>query len=264
MSNNLVNYRTPFDELAGDYDDEFTDTILGRILRARTHEYLEQLFLPGSDVLDINCGTGEDAAFLASHGVRVTAIDESEKMIQHSRSKILQRGLSDKVMLNVGRFEHLDTLLEPDRIFDGIISNFGGINCAEDINSLARILSRRVKTGGHLFLCIMGRWCPWEWAYLGMKGRFSRVRERVRGLSAWRGKTIRYYSPERIITSFIPYFNVTKACGLGFLLPPTYVGLPVTGNTRLLKLLDAAERSIESFPGIPHLSDHFVLVMTKK
>jgi len=264
MKSNILNASHPFDELAKTYDKVFTNTEIGELLRSRTHEQMTLIFKPGSSVLEINCGTGEDAAFLAQHGVQVIATDESVEMIKYSQRKINRLGLTDKVILRQCYFEELDSILGPEQTFHGIVSNFGGLNCVEDIESLSMKLAHRVKPDGYIFLCIMGRWSPWEWFYLGCKGKFRRILERIRGETEWRGQTIRYFTPGQIIKCFAPYCEVSKVSGLGYLLPPTYIGSFVSMHPTLFRWLNSLERKFESVPGIPYLSDHFMLILTRK
>src|SRR4051812_39356643 len=78
----------PFDAEATTYDAAFTETIVGKLQRARVWQYLDQCMpaLP-LNVLEINCGTGTDAYHLASKGNRVTATDASAAMIKQALSK---------------------------------------------------------------------------------------------------------------------------------------------------------------------------------
>ena len=259
----MDNSTQSFNELAKYYDNDFTNTELGKLLRSRTHDLMVNLFPAGSSVLEINCGTGEDAAFLARQGVQVLATDGSAEMINCSRDKITRLGLSDKVTLKHCRFEELDSILEEGQIFDGILSNFGGINCAEELGILSKNISQRVRQGGYIFLCIMGRWTLWEWLYLGYKRKFTRIRERICGECNWRGYTIRYFSPREALEYFEPYCKLAKISGLGLLLPPTYAGSVVIRYPKFFHFLNFIEKHIESIPGVAQFSDHFILILKR-
>ena len=54
-----------FDSLAAKYDDLFTRSMIGRAQRGAVWDALIDTFEPGSHILELNCGTGEDALFLA-------------------------------------------------------------------------------------------------------------------------------------------------------------------------------------------------------
>jgi len=51
-----------FDAVASGYDAAFTERTLGRMLRAAVRERLP--FAAGDRVLELGCGTGEDAIWL--------------------------------------------------------------------------------------------------------------------------------------------------------------------------------------------------------
>ena len=72
---------SPFDLLAPDYDKTFTNSTIGRILREAVWTEFESCFLPDQHILELGCGTGEDACFLARRGVRVLAVDHSLEMV---------------------------------------------------------------------------------------------------------------------------------------------------------------------------------------
>src|SRR5271157_3989256 len=71
----------PFDLIAARYDALWTTTPIGRAQRDLVWRDVDPLFHPGDRILDVGCGTGEDAAHLAARGVSVYATDPSPAMI---------------------------------------------------------------------------------------------------------------------------------------------------------------------------------------
>src|SRR5512142_2340783 len=76
-----------FDHIGARYDAEFTNTDLSRWFRRRVWERLASLFKPGDRVIELGCGTGEDAIWLAKRGVRVLAGDASPAMLAETARK---------------------------------------------------------------------------------------------------------------------------------------------------------------------------------
>ena len=66
-----------FDGVADRYDVEFTDTAVGRALRSVVWSRLVTVFRPSQRILELGCGTGEDAIRLAMAGMSVVATDPS-------------------------------------------------------------------------------------------------------------------------------------------------------------------------------------------
>ena len=77
-----------FDQMAREYDDVFTNSMIGRAQRDAVWSVLTRVFERGDRVLELNCGTGEDALFLAQNGISVTACDASEQMIQIASGRL--------------------------------------------------------------------------------------------------------------------------------------------------------------------------------
>jgi len=93
-----------FDQLAPDYDQIFTDSLIGRAQRSAVWKVLDRTFLPNDNILELNCGTGEDAIHLANRGVSVFACDTSQEMIARAESRISHASKSLPIV-----FCHLST-----------------------------------------------------------------------------------------------------------------------------------------------------------
>ena len=85
---------TAFDNLASQYDLLWTRTTIGHLQREAVWRGIASLFKPGQTVLDLGCGTGEDAVRLMDAGLRVHAIDASPEMVRIARG----RGIDAEVL----------------------------------------------------------------------------------------------------------------------------------------------------------------------
>ena len=122
----------PFDALAETYDRTFTDTAIGRAQRRAVWRELSRVFHPGQYVLEIGCGTGVDACYLAGRGVRVLACDSSPRMIAMTSRRVEANHQSDLVTPCLLPAEQIRSLANRGP-FHGVFSNFGALNCVEDV-----------------------------------------------------------------------------------------------------------------------------------
>src|SRR2546426_8628741 len=58
-------------------------------------------FRPGDRILELGCGTGRDAVFLARHGISVVATDLSPAMVAITRARAEREGVGDRVSARV-------------------------------------------------------------------------------------------------------------------------------------------------------------------
>lgn len=255
-----------FDQLAPTYDVQFTTSDLGLTLRRGVRRWLDRAFAPGQSVLELNCGTGDDALYLAARGVRVLATDASAAMLAVAQAKVAQARVGDFITLRHIAIEHLDDLRPAhSAAFDGACSSFGGLNCVADLSAVGRSLAALLTPGARLVLCLMGPIVPWEWAWFLSRGS---VRAAFRRLApngvAWRGLTVHYPSIARARRAFAPHFALRRAGGLGVLVPPTYVEPWAHRHPRVLAWLDRWERRIEQWPLVPWLGDHYLLELERR
>ncbi len=259
----MIAAASPFDALAATYDEDFTRTDLGRRLRSAVWRHLDAAFVSGHRVLELGCGTGEDALHLASRGVSVVATDASGAMVAETVRKARGSGLSHLVDARQVSFETLGAEAPSLGAFDGAFSDFGALNCAAALPPVAEALGRLLPAGAPLLLVVMGRWVPWEWAFYLRRSDGARAFRRFRrGGTAWRGLTVRYPSPGRFLRTFSPWFRRRRLAALGVLLPPSYAASSVSPST--LVRLDRWERRLESAPLLPRLADHTLFVLERR
>lgn len=251
-----------FDAMAADYDAQFTHSRIGALMRQAVWRRLDAHFQPGHRVLELNCGTGEDAVYLGQQGVQVLATDLSEGMVETARRKVERNHLNDLVQVRALAMERLHELDEQP--FDGALSNFGGLNCVADLASVSRALAARLRSGAPALLCVMGPWVPWEWSWFLLHGKPKAAFRRLQpGGVAWRGLTIRYPSIRALKRAFSPAFRLRRASALGAILPPPFAENWMARHPATLTRLNNWERRLETLPPLSSLADHYLVELER-
>jgi SAM-dependent methyltransferase len=259
----------PFDTIAPTYDEVYTDTLLGRWLRQAVWEHARTAFRPGDRVLELGCGTGADAVWLAQRGVQVLATDASPAMLQIAAQKATASGVGARVELRRLDLAALEPgVLRCDPPFDGALSNFGALNCLPDRRPLARALAAWVRPGGKILLVLMGPLCPWEIAWHLLHGQPRIAVRRLRSGRPARlgdGATVRvwYPSPRRLRAEFAPFFQHAHTFSIGALLPPTHLSHLVERWPRPFHRLAAWERRWSDRLPLTWLNDHYLAVLQR-
>lgn len=105
---------------------------------------------PGNRVLDVGCGTGGPACYLASeHGVHVVGITTSDVGVQQGRIRAQAEGVADLVT-----FDNRDGMANgfPDDSFDRVWV-LESSHLMRDRDALIRECARVVRPGGRISLC---------------------------------------------------------------------------------------------------------------
>ena len=259
----------PFDAIADRYDETFTDSVIGRAQRDPVWKELAATFHSGERVFEIGCGTGVDACFLAERGVSVIASDSSSQMIEVTRRRIAKkpcRNLIEPLLLTAEGISALSSHAP----FDGAFSNFGALNCVEDLQSLAGDLARLVKPGGVAFLCLINRVCVWELAWYTARGNFQKAFRRLRtaGTTAQiaNGVPVHVYYPSvrTLSRAFKPEFELQLTRGIGLVVPPSYLEPWACRHPHFMQLAAKVDETFSRFPGIRLLADHVLLKLRRR
>ena len=242
-----------FDKIAKDYDSIWTSSAVGRLQRAAVWRHLDPLVKPGDRILDLGCGTGEDALHLMELGAAVHAIDVSSEMVRLSRN----RGIDAHHLA----IESLG--VQPaGSVFTGALSNFGALNCVRDLESVALALGRLIRPGGYLALCIMGSRCLWESCYFLMHGELRKAFRRWwrDGTLSSLGVHVTYPSIIHLRHAFGRWFKLTRWLGIGLCVPPSYVK-HLSGPA--LARLAGIDAKLAGLPLLRALSDHRLLLFER-
>lgn len=256
-----------FDSLAGSYDRLFTGSFVGRSQRNVVWREMDRLFQPGQRVLEINCGTGVDAAHLAQRGVRVFACDGSARMTRIARERAAALGLDQASTFHTVPTEELDTLAG-QAPFDGLLSNFAGLNCVSNLESSSRSLARLLRRGANALLCVFGKCCAWEiaWnlAHANIQKGFRRFNQAVE-VDAGRGESlsVHYWSVGQLKRAFSHSFRLKHWGGAGITVPPSYLDSLTTRFPAIFRLTAKLDLAISNAPIARAMADHVLLTFER-
>jgi ubiquinone/menaquinone biosynthesis C-methylase UbiE len=164
-----------YDAVAPHYDRQLArDAWMRRAL----WRHFARTFRAGDRLLDVGCGTGIDALYLASIGMHVTAVDASVGMVDRLRAKLAGTPLEARVDVHVG--DVVEVIRRLSGPFDGIISSFAAMN-AFDLPSFATQAARVTRPGGRLVAHVLspghaaGGWSKRAWRALRPKRRTETI-----------------------------------------------------------------------------------------
>ena len=264
--------QSPFDILAETYDADFTQTSIGQLQRMQVWNFLAPVLYSFSKplkILEINCGTGDDALRLAALGHTVIATDASPQMIEKAKQKMLLQNAHNNIQFEVCRFEELNQRFNGEK-FDLVFSNFGGLNCIDEneIKRLGRELSSIMSSHGKLFFVLMSRYCIWEILYFSLKGKLKTAFRRQKKLTSFKvGETtmpIFYYSPGKLKKLFNTFYRFEQAKPVGLFIPPSYLEKQFSVRQHWLNRLNRWEIKWNKHQALSNLADHFCITFQKK
>lgn len=210
-----------FSRTAARYDAFALDHPHQERIRQKIYAHLERQLPPGSRILELNAGTGIDAAALARRGYFIHATDIAEGMVQRIREKVRRQGLEGRVTVQQCSFTRLEEI--PDGPYDAVFSNLGGLNCIPDPSVVVRSLDGLLAPGGLAILVLMPPVCLWEMAEV-LRGhprlafrRFARggTRTHLEGLYF----TTYYFTPRQALGWFGDSYRLLAIEGISVLTP---------------------------------------------
>jgi ubiquinone/menaquinone biosynthesis C-methylase UbiE len=260
-----------FDILAPGYDRQFSRSLVGNSQRASVRRHL-QTFLHGQgslNILEINCGTGDDALWLSSLGHKVIATDASPEMIAVAKSK-RPPGENASPQFLTCAFEGLSTRFSGQQ-FDLVFSNFSGLNCLSpvELERTARGLSALVKPGGGLAVVVFGKYTFWEMLWFLPRFQLGKAFRR------WTSRAVPvilkenviqdvYYYPVKQVRRMMKDFRLVEKRPVGLFVPPSYLEGSMRKRPRFFRWLDRREKRWGRTSFLAAGADHAYLLFKKE
>src|SRR6187402_1192903 len=149
-----------FSKQSAHYDvDDLQNSIL-KEWRAQVYDHVHQFLKPGQRMIELNAGTGLDALHFASCGNHVLATDLSDGMVHEIKQKIQRHSLNERLKVQQLSYDALNNLKTEK--FDYVFSNFGGLNCIDDLAKVTAHLPSLLNDGAYVTWVIMPKVSMWE------------------------------------------------------------------------------------------------------
>jgi ubiquinone/menaquinone biosynthesis C-methylase UbiE len=216
-----------FSRQSGIFDDIYSGNGIVNYKRNRVREHVLQHLKFGANILELNSGTGEDALFFAKQGHAVHATDISAGMQEQLKNKTAGSKLSHLISNEICSYTQLK-LLKNKGPYDYIFSNFAGLNCTNQLDTVLTSFPPLLKSGGVVTMVILPGFCLWETLLL-FKGKFKTAFRRFFSKNGRKAHlegvyfTCWYHNPSKIVRLAKHDFEVLDIEGLCTIVPPSYI-----------------------------------------
>lgn len=232
-----------FDAAATTFDARFGEWRSVAAQRAVVRSELLKVFPPGTAILEIGGGTGEDAVWLARHGFKLLSTDAAPAMVEVTRRKLAPFGSAAELVAAEDLEQFAGGCLKArGSPFGGAFSNFAGLNCVDELKTVGAALAELLRPGSAAMLVLFGRCAPGEIVVECLRGRPQRAFRRfhrgpVPAKMGGRDFTVRYHNARAINRAMRPWFRLVRRVGVGIFVPPSAAEPWISRHPGLLGLL---------------------------
>jgi ubiquinone/menaquinone biosynthesis C-methylase UbiE len=235
--------------------------------RERVRKHLMKYLDPGSRILELNAGTGDDAIFLAKQGHYVHATDISSGMQVKLIEKVALHRMNSYVSYELCSFTSLENLLNKGP-YDCIFSNFAGLNCTGDLEKVLSSFEYLLKPGGMVLLVMLPGFCLWETLFI-LRGKFKTATRRFLSSNGTKANidgasfTCWYYSPRFIMNKLKHKFKVIELEGLCTIVPPSYIEKFPEKYSKVYGWLCKMENRFKGSWPWKYIGDYYIISLRK-
>ena len=256
-----------FSQQSAIFDEQYAANSIVHYKRKRVRAHLLECLGPGSNILELNAGTGDDAIFLAQQGHYVHATDIATGMQQQLMAKVECGQLTHRISNELCSFTALHRLKNKGP-FDCIFSNFAGLNCTGELQTVLNSFDALLKPGGVVVLVMLPNFCLWETALL-LKGKFKTATRRFFSAKGRKAAidgaafTCWYYPASFVTAQLKDTFSLLKTEGLCTIVPPSYIENFAEKYPKLFPwLCKTEERLADKWPW-KYMGDYYIISLRK-
>jgi ubiquinone/menaquinone biosynthesis C-methylase UbiE len=266
MSHTFESVNRAFSKQSSHFDEEDKSNPVLSDMRQQIYDHVWQYLRPGDNILELNAGTGIDAFYFSSKGCSVLATDLSDGMIHQIKQKINSHPENKFISCQQLSYDQINLLTE--KKFDYVFSNFGGLNCIDDLGKVTRHLPSVLKPGAYITWVIMPPVCLWEISGI-LKGRFRQAFRRFHknGVMAHlEGEYFKtyYHSLHDIRNAFGDQFSLVQSEGLGALSPQPHRGDFPSRHPNVYSALRTMDKATRNYFPFNRWADHIVVTFRFK
>ncbi len=249
---------------------EAADNLIELLQRKSTWSFMEPLFTKRrAEVLELNCGSGDDTFWMASYCYSITATDQSGELITLAESKKILKGVKNVAFEECGLFDLRKKLLGQQ--YDFIYSGCGGLNYYNEpeLETLSKDFAELLYPGGKMLVVVKGKYCLWETLY------FLKKLKLVNALKRWDNKAVHenvdegmverwYYSVKNLEKIFRPHFSLVGANSIGVATPPAFMNDYFKHKQSRLNRLNQIDNLLTRFNILSNFGDFTMLTFERK
>jgi ubiquinone/menaquinone biosynthesis C-methylase UbiE len=252
-----------FSEAAPVYDQKIQANFINVDIREKEVKSVRERYIPGWRLLEIGCGTGEEAKKIISEtGCDLTCVDISKGMIEFATTKIQKSGNGDK--FRAFRLP-ASSLGMVDGKFGIVYSFNGALNNEPNLSKFFKALGEIVLSGGYFIVSVRNRLSLGEiladCSRLRLEKLFSRIRGNVNVEVVGKKVSSHYFTNSEFLKLVPSGFRLEESIGLGiFAIPSLYEKIRPEDTRSFLRRLESV---FSGFPLINHLGDETLFVFKK-
>ena len=263
-NNSNENINLAFSSIYEEYETLSKENYCDIYRRSIIRKHVETFLNPEDTILEINAGSGIDAAYFAKAGYNVLATDIADSAEIYINNKIKAEALKNLEFQKCS-FTNLKPI--ENRKFNHIFSNYGGLNCTNDLEKIFSQFKDLLNPKGYVSLVIMPKYYPWEMATFlkGNKNAFRRWKKNgvLANVNTHLIPTF-YHSPKQIKKAMGNDFTAVSTKNIGTFYPSLHYN-SFQKHLKAIRFLMHFDTWVNSKSIIPKgIGDYFIITFQKK